>query len=69
MVKSDTHIADKPDKTLANFTIDNCRGERYNSSPSGGKELVEQEEEFLNAVVAILKFYINKEDKKNGNEE
>ena len=62
MVKYDTHIADKPDKTLANFTIDNCRGERYNSSPSGGKELIEQEEEFLNALTEMLKYYVYKEE-------
>jgi len=43
------------------FSIDLSKDERYNSSSLEG--------EFLNAVVAILKFYINKEDKKNGNEE
>ena len=43
------------------FSIDLSKDERYNPSSLDG--------EFLNAVVAILKFYINKEDKKNGNEE
>ena len=43
------------------FTIDSSKDERYNPSSS--------EEEFLNALVEVLKYYVYKEDKKNGNEE
>lgn len=43
------------------FAIDLSKDERYNPSSLEG--------EFLDAVVEVLKYYVYKEDKKNGNEE
>lgn len=65
--KADSRTGDLTNKlgvNLANSSIEVSEDERYNTTSEKANE--EAKEDFLNTLTEMLKYYVYKEDKKNG---